>query len=576
MADLGAVGNAGLMAGGAGPLSHLARAQYRAVVEMRWRMFVNGLRTVRGLFELGATGIAYMVYGVMGLGLGIGLGFGAYSLVSREKWLYLPILFWILFVLWQMIPVALASLQQQLQMNVLLRFPVSFGSFFLLHLVFGLADVSTILGGLCCIGIWVGMSMARPGLFGWTALGLVEFGVFNILMARAILAWIERWLAQRRTREIVSALFLLLLLSLQLLNPALRETRHAAKTGNEALTASQRKTEKELRVWVKTADAAQAWLPPGLAGIALERAAQHQPAAAIGSLGVVGLYALAAGGVLVVRLKAEYRGENLGAAPSRKKAERQESKWLLNGSGPIVAVMEKELHTVLRSTRLLFALAVPVLMVVVIGGLFRSGASEADRPFPLSLALPLCMAYALLGFTQLIYNNLGAEGTGIQLLFLSSTPIRTVMLAKNLFHALLFGLVALLAGVLASMRVGRPDFPVLAATLGWLLFALPANLAAGNAFSLTMPYRVNLGRLMQQPGSQANALFAMLFQTVVLGLGAAVFAICAIFGRPLLAGPIFIIFAGGAVFAWMRVLSKVDAMANQRRDLLIDTLAKTE
>src|SRR5207248_2801144 len=83
-------------------------------------------------------------------------------------------------------------------------------------------------------------------------------------------------------------------------------------------------------------------------------------------------------------------------------------------------------------------------------------------------AFPLCVCYALLGFTQMIFNNLGAEGTGIQMLFLSPTPIRTVLLAKNLLHGLLFALVAFLAGVLAAFRMGEPDLMLIATTAAWV------------------------------------------------------------------------------------------------------------
>jgi ABC-2 type transport system permease protein len=186
----------------------------------------------------------------------------------------------------------------------------------------------------------------------------------------------------------------------------------------------------------------------------------------------------------------------------------------------------------------------------------------------------MAVAYALLGFTQLIYNNLGAEGAGIQVLFLSPTPIRSVLLAKNLFHSLLFALDALLAGVLLSLRMGRPSAAVLAATVAWLLFALPTNLAAGNIFSLTMPYRLNPGRLSRQRGSQGSALLSLLVQLAVLGVGAAVFGICSLAGRLWLAVPIFLALAGGAFFAWMRMLGNADAMANMRRDTLIATLMK--
>jgi ABC-2 type transport system permease protein len=186
------------------------------------------------------------------------------------------------------------------------------------------------------------------------------------------------------------------------------------------------------------------------------------------------------------------------------------------------------------------------------------------------------MVYAQLGFTQIFYNNLGAEGAGIQLYFLSPTPIRTVLLAKNLLHAFLFCLVALVAAVLAGLRLGIPDPAVIAATAAWILFALPCNLTAGNIFSLKMPYRINPGRISRQRGSQANALLSLLVQLCVLAVGAAVFSACWFLDRMWLATPIFLVLAVGAVFAWRRVLDNADAIAYQRRDALMATLMKTE
>jgi ABC-2 type transport system permease protein len=186
------------------------------------------------------------------------------------------------------------------------------------------------------------------------------------------------------------------------------------------------------------------------------------------------------------------------------------------------------------------------------------------------------MAYSMLGFTQLFANNLGTEGAGIQLLFLSPTPFRTVLLAKNLFHAMLFGLDALVAGILVSLRLGLPDSAVLVGTIGWLLFALPANLAIGNIFSITMPFKVNPGRLTRQRGSQANALLSLLTQLAVMAVGALVFGLCWYLDRLWLAAPVFLVLAGASVFAWLRVLGNAEGMANRRKDALILTLVKTE
>jgi hypothetical protein len=91
-----------------------------------------------------------------------------------------------------------------------------------------------------------------------------------------------------------------------------------------------------------------------------------------------------------------------------------------------------------------------------------------------------------------------------------------------------------------------------------------------------MPYRVNLGRIGRQRGSQANALLSMLIQGAILGVGAGVIGLCSFFGRLWLAAPILAALAGVSFFAWMRVLGNADLLANQRRDVLIEKLAKTE
>jgi ABC-2 type transport system permease protein len=593
MADISVADAAGAPAGGVfGPL---ARAQYAALIRLRWRMFSNGMRSNQGALELGARTFSYLVYGVIGLALGVGAGVVAYFLASTGKWRFFPILFWVLAFIWQMIPVMLASFQEQFDLGILLRFPVRFGSYYLLYLAFGLVDISTILGALCCTGVWVGVAIARPAMLPWVTLALIVFALFNILLVRAVFAWIERWLAQRRTREILGAVFMIGLLSLQLLNPALYQRRHSASSGHEQQVERIREAQERYKPWLKKANAVQKWLPPGLAAQSLRDAATQQPPQGLMDLAFLGFYSLLVGGVLGLRLKAEYRGENLSVAPVRSKAASARSKVAaahgnaaltsldrdetgnlrgprLRGSGPIAAIMEKDIRALVRTLPLLYAIGAPLLLVLVFSGVFIRNGGLQTNVFP--LALPVCMVYAQLGFTQVFYNNLGAEGAGIQIYFLSPTPFRTVMLAKNILHSCLFGLVATVAILMAVLRLGTPDAAVLAGTLAWLVFSLPCNLTAGNLFSIKMPYRVNPGRISRQRGSQANALLSLLVQLCILGVGAGVFALCWYLERMWLTVPIFLILGVGAAFVWRQVLKSLDSMAYGRRDALMATLMK--
>jgi ABC-2 type transport system permease protein len=551
---------------GAGPFSALARSQYAALAEMRWSMFRHGLRTTRGMMELGARTIALVLYGGMGLVLAAGFGGGAYAIAVNGKWEIFSALFWVLFLMWQVVPVSLASVQEHFDLGGLLRFPVSFGAFFLLYLIFGFVDVSTIMGAICSVGIWAGVMLARPDLYAWTALGLAVFAAFNILLVRAISAWIDRWLAQRRTREIVGALFFVALLCAQLLNPAYWSSQKHPHMSARTRAAGLR--------WLDKANTVQHWLPPGLAALELERSAGGLSVPAAAAVSLLGVYVLGVGGVLGMRLRGEYRGENFGDAPQRRKVERRTRAWLLDGSGPIAAVMEKEARVITRAMPLIYALAAPLLMVFLLSGLFANrGPGQGTAS---SFSLLVSLAYALVGFTQLFYNNLGPEGAGIQMLFLSPTPMRTVMLAKNLFHMLLFSVDAVLVCILASIRIGWPTPWAIAGTVAWLLFALPAHLAAGNVFSLIMPFRMNLGRITRQRGSQASALFSMLIQLGVLGVGAGTFAACLFFQRLWLAVPVLLVMAVAAWIAWMQVLGRVDTMAARRRESLLATLVRAE
>jgi ABC-2 type transport system permease protein len=571
MADVTSVGVSGA---GGGMFGREARTQYAAMAQMRWRMFVNGLRSIHGVLDLGATGIAWVLCSVYGLGLGVGLCAAAYSLASRASWQYLPILFWVVSILWLMFPVVVASFQEQSDLGILLRFPVRFGSYFLLHLISGLMDGSTIIGLLCCLGVWLGIAMARPDLYLWAALSLSVFAFFNILLVRAVFAWIDRWLAQRKTREILGLVFMLLVVSLLVINSVVNQKHYEGWESHTEEAAPLRGALDKYAPLLKTANMVQQWLPPGLGARTLLGATEQKPVAEFASLSMLGFWAVLAGSALGGRLKAQYRGQNLSWAPSRGKAIGRGGGWTLGGSGPFPAVVEKELRSLMRTVPLLWAVSVPVLFVLVIAGVFHRSPSSDISSFP--YAFPLCVAYALLGFTGLFYNNLGAEGAGIQLLFLSPTPIRTVLLAKNLLHSALFVLVGFAAGVLSCLRLGVPPFVVLADTVAWLVFALPCNLAAGNILSLTTPYRIHPGRITRPAGAQANTLPAMLIQLGVLGIGVLVFWFCWSLKNRWLPVPIFLVLAVGASFVWMRVLHYSDDNANQRRDSLIATLMKAE
>ncbi|MBV8629543.1 MAG: hypothetical protein JOZ83_01380 [Silvibacterium sp.] len=538
--------------------SALAREQYAALARMRLQMLSNSLRLSGGKFNLAARIFRIVFFSTVGLMIAVGLGAGVFAIARDNQLRILPVFLWAVMMLWQLAPIALASFQEPVDLSLLLRFPVSFGSYVLEYLVFGLFDTSSILGGFCLAGIWTGLVLARPDLAGWAAMGMLLFAAFNVLLLRMIFAWIDRWLAQRKTREVLGIIFLFLLLGAQLMNPALYGTRERPS----------RKTIATMKQAARTAESVQRALPPGLAAGAVQAAHQGSAAAAAACLAGLVLYGVGAGSLLGIRLRAEYRGESLGEAP-RVTAKVQERRRVLELGGPIGAIVEKEFRYLGRSGVMLYSLLAPLIMLFVLGRGGQTGGAER-------FALPLGAAYGFLGLTRLVYNSLGGEGAGIQLYFVSPTPFRTVMLAKNLVQFMLFLFEFALVVAIVVWRFGLPDRQMLELTACWLLFALPLQLAAGNLLSIKMAYRMTLTRLSREQGAAGNGLLSLLIQLAIVGTGAVVYFCLRYLERPGLTVWVFLALALGAMATWLRGLANSDRIAMRRRDVLIESLAKAE
>jgi len=540
------------------------RAQYAAVAAMRWQMLLHSLRTSRGSFEMGARILSRGFFALIGLGIGVGLGFGAWQIAAHDSPRVLAALFWPVLIFWQVFPITIASFQENADLSVFLRFPVNFLSYALFYILFGLFDVGSLVGGIALAGVWVGASIARPDLIGWITAAVILFALFNIFLTRMIFSWIDRWLAQRRTREILGVIFLFLLLGAQLLNPAFY--RHSGFGHDFNRVAMARR--------IHVVEEAQNFLPPGLAANALNSAHEGRALAAGVDLFFLALYAAAAGALLGLRLDAEYRGENLGEAPKRtatvSRARGRGS--VLGGSGPVGAVVEKEIRYLMRSGVALYGLLAPLIIVFLFSNGMPGGHGAG---FAREYALPLGVAYSFLGLTRFIYNNLGGEGSGIQLYFLSPTPFRDIMLGKNIVHTALFLLELALVSTIVIVRAGVPDTRVLAATFAWLLFAMPAQLAIGNVLSITMAYRMNMVRMGREEGSLGNSLLSMLVQLLVFGVGAAVYIPLSATGHAGLASPVLLLLAVGSIWFWLRTLANAGEMVAARKETLVATLYKT-
>ncbi|AXC14631.1 hypothetical protein ACPOL_5383 [Acidisarcina polymorpha] len=548
-------------------LGSMARSQYAAVVRMRAQMLVNSLRSTRGRFELGARIFGSAFLALVWLGIGVGCGAVAHEIASDRSLNYLPMLLWPVLIMWQTLPLMLASTQENVDFSVLRRFPVSFGSYSLLYLSFGIFDPSSLMGGIALFGIWIGLVTAQGSLALPAAVALGVFGLFNFLLTRMIFIWIERWLAKRRSKEILGMVMLFLFLGLQLLNPALhRGSQHAASMNRAELMTAANMVGRVQRLF-----------PPGMTGSEIDLAAKRRMVPAGSLLAGVVAYSTAVGLLLGLRLRAEYCGESLGEAPEAVKKQRARGGSLIEAAGtnaswlagPLAAILVKELRYLSRSGVMLFSLVAPMIVLFA-----ASGSLGGESSLLLRYMFPMAVAYGFLPLTRLVCNSLGGEGAGIQLYFLAPTPFHTVVLAKNILHVGLFGLQLLLVGTMVVFRFGLPAGQLAFATLCWLLFALPANLAAGNILSITMAYRMTLTRMSREQGSVGNGLMSLLIQMAIFAVGVAVYLPLAILGHAGWSIPVLLALAVLAVLFWLRVLGNVDRMVQVRREALMTALVR--
>jgi ABC-2 type transport system permease protein len=231
--------------------------------------------------------------------------------------------------------------------------------------------------------------------------------------------------------------------------------------------------------------------------------------------------------------------------------------------------VRKEFICLFRSGPIIFGLVAPLLILFYLAGGLRTGLAAAS-PY----ALPLGIAIAIMPFSRQICNSFGGEGPGIQLCFLSPTRIRSMMVAKNIMHLVVIGLETVLVFAIVLIRQGVPSPSIVATTLCWLLFALPAQLAAGNVLSITMPYRMTMTRISTEPGATSNGMLGLLLQVLLLAAGVAIYLPLSEDGRIEMARRIFLELAALTALSWLAVLSQVDRMAASRREALLARLVR--
>ena len=431
-------------------MADLAVAQLPGVIEqvklvagLRLQTMKNGLRRKSNRWDLIGMIWISIFSSMMVIGLGVAFFFGTMTFLRTNRAGWMGVLFWGLFLWWQIFPIFEAGFGVNFEFRTLLRFPMSQRAFYLLGLSYGFGDFAAI-AGTCWIGaMLLATATTRPGLLpAMAGVGLI-FILVNVTLERLLGSWIEKILARRRTRELFLAVFVMAMVSLNFLNPVLQ---HYGK--NVVPRAME---------LVRYA----AWLPGSLAGQVIGGAAKSDFRGVI--VGTAGLlcWLLALSGLLWQRFTTQYRGEEMSesAAPAavRKKERRKEAgeelPELLPGS--IAGVMMKEFRYMTRNGFAFLSLILPPVMVVYFSIQFGGkGSMLKQHGLSPEIFFPAIMAYLILILVSPAYNSFAYEGKGIQTYFMAPVSFREVLLGKNLFLVSLVVFELTLAFGLLIWRMG--------------------------------------------------------------------------------------------------------------------------
>ncbi len=545
-----------------------AGSQFGAVAWLRWRLFVNGFRRKGGTGELVARVLVYPIALAFLVVPVLGAGFASYFAVSEQHPGALPLVFWAIFALQVVVSLNIAPPGLSFDPESLIRFPLSFPRYLTIRLFLGLLSASTIAGTLCLLSAALGISLANSGLAPVAFAAAILLAVANLLLIRTVFAWVDRWLSTRRAREAMTGLIIVASVGFQYLNMTYNTGRRGVDPSAKLAAA---------RHIYGYGEPVLSWLPPGLAARSILASAVGHPAIALAELLGILLFAALFLAIFAWRMGREYRGENLSetsnfpvpaptaATPHLSAAVEEPRSFGLPPA--IAACVTKEFLYIRRNVAQFYALLVPLAMVFIIssrfGALARSG-----------LVLPCAVAYSFLSIAALSYNVFGLDATGIQTYLLAPVPFRTVVLAKNLIAFLIAGTQFLLLYALISYEYGLPPADLALSTLLWLLLSVLVNTTVGNRRSLTAPKKMDPGKLSRRQASQLSAFLSLGVVAALAALGFGLFLLAHILHLPWLPIPVLAALAAGAYPLYTLGLGRVDALALEHRENLLEELCK--
>ena len=536
--------------------------QIRLIAGLRYRILKNSLRRKNNRWDL--IGMFWVSFWAICLVIGVAIAAyaGGYEFVDKEKFGWFALLYWVIFLWWQVFPMFVAGFGSNFEFATLLRFPLSLRAFYLLGLGYGFSDFGAISSVCWTLAMMAGAATARLSLLPIMAGVSLLFILLNVTLERLIGSWLEKLLAKRRSREIFLGIFIVSMVSLNFIGPVIQHW------GLQA------------RPTIFRYIPYLSWLPGSLAGEAIGATADSNMRGML--LGVAGLSGWLAvlTALLWRRFAAQYAGEAISDAPGPARRRKREEKRATTEQLPafvspqVAAMVAKEFRYLMRNGFAFVALVIPPLMVVFFTMQFGPGSMLKEHAIQPALFFPGIMAYLLLILVSPAYNSFAYEGKGIQTYFMAPLQFRDVLLGKNLFLLLLVGSELVLALGLLILRVGWPGTPMFLATVSGGAFAVTGQLAIANWSSLSFPKKMEIGKLKGQRNSGVAVWIAFGVQILVGGICAVILFAGGWNKNPWVPPVAFLALTAAAVGGYISSLEPLNRLAQAKKELLIETLSR--
>jgi len=540
------------------------REQLKLIAELRWNLLKNSLQRKNNRWDMIGMIVAAGWSAMVVIGLCVAFYTGAYFFLTTERAGWMPVLYWAIFLWWQVIPILVAGFGVNFEFRSLLRFPLSLRAFYILGLGYGFADFAAVSSICWIVSMLVATAVGRVQLLPVMAIASALFILVNVTLERLVGSWLEKILAKRRAREVLVGLFVLSMVSMNFLNPALQ------RWGNRGTRSGF----EHLAPYVS-------WLPGSLTGNAIAAASDGDSHALLVTVAGLLVWLGATSSLLWLRYHAQYLGEEQSetAAPSAAKrgTHRQTSSSGVPGflSPPVAGVMRKEFHYLTRNGFSFIALILPPVMVMFFSMQFAGTHSQLnDHGLAPQTFFPLAMAYLILILLSPAYNSFAFEGQGIQSYFMAPVPMRDILVGKNLFLVCVVAIELTISLGILVWRIGFPGLPLFVSTIAAAAFAVVGQLTIANWSALSFPKKMEIGKMKGQRNSGVAVWTAFGAQILIGGIATIVLLAGRWVGNAWLPPVVFAGLTAAALGGYVASLEPLSNLAERKKELLIETLCR--